>query len=418
MRHSHAPRDAAPVSPAVTRVLLATTVGLALAVLAGLVLLWPQGGTTLPPSARLLAPGATVQEAEVRSLALLDCQSAGSVADAEGRYSTVRCGKAELDVGGTRVSVDVPPSALQAGLGPGTGVRVVHVPATAQAPESWQYYDLERSVPLVALALCFAVVTVAVARLRGLAALAGLVVAYAVLAVFLLPALVAGGNALAVGVVGSGAILLVVLYLAHGLSARTTCALLGTFAGLAACAGLGSLAITLTHLTGSVSQEQLLLGSLRADVSPSGIVLCGLVLAALGALNDVTVTQASAVWELHAAEPTTGRRRLFGSAMRIGRDHIASTVYTLAFAYAGTALPVLLLLQLQQVPVGVASSSEQISTEIVSSLVSGLGVVLAVPLTTAVAVLARTAGRAPRRGSGRHGGLPAGRRPARRGSHR
>jgi uncharacterized membrane protein len=115
-------------------------------------------------------------------------------------------------------------------------------------------------------------------------------------------------------------------------------------------------------------------------------VLCGLLIAGLGVLNDVTVTQASAVWELYETSPQTPARRLFGSAMRIGRDHIASTVYTIAFAYVGAALPVLLLISVYQLSVGDALFSEALAEEMVRTLVGSIGLVLAIPLTTLVAV--------------------------------
>lgn len=125
------------------------------------------------------------------------------------------------------------------------------------------------------------------------------------------------------------------------------------------------------------------------------MLLAGLVLAGLGVLNDVTVTQASAVWELHQADPGVGTRRLTRSAMRIGRDHIASSVYTLVFAYAGAALPLFLLIVVYERPMLEAVSAEAIATEVVSMLVGAIGLVLAVPLTTVVAALVVTAAAPP-----------------------
>jgi uncharacterized membrane protein len=112
----------------------------------------------------------------------------------------------------------------------------------------------------------------------------------------------------------------------------------------------------------------------------------GIVIASLGILNDVTVTQASAVWELRDLDPTAPPRRLFAGAMRIGRDHIASSVYTIVFAYAGAALPVLLLINLADRPLSTILTGEALGQEIVRTLVGSIGLVLAVPLTTAVGV--------------------------------
>ena len=121
-----------------------------------------------------------------------------------------------------------------------------------------------------------------------------------------------------------------------------------------------------------------------------GLFLCGVVLAGLGVLNDVTITQASAVWELRSSAPEASRRVLFSRAMRTGRDHIASTVYTIAFAYAGAALPVLLLVQVYRLSLVQTLTSGQFAEEIVRTLVGSIGLVLAIPLTTAIATLVAT----------------------------
>jgi uncharacterized membrane protein len=110
-------------------------------------------------------------------------------------------------------------------------------------------------------------------------------------------------------------------------------------------------------------------------------------LAGLGVLNDVTITQASSVWELRAASPAMSRRHLFSSAMRIGRDHIASAIYTIAFAYAGASLAVLLLLTIYDRPLIQLISSESLAEEIARTLITSTGLILAVPITTAIATL-------------------------------
>lgn len=236
--------------------------------------------------------------------------------------------------------------------------------------------------------IVYATIVVLVARWRGVAAVAGLVISLTGIGLFTLPALLAGSSGLAVGLVTASALMFVVLYLAHGFTARTTTALLGTIAGLAVTGALGWWAAGAANLTGLVGEEALQLPAYAPAVDLRGVVLCGLILAGLGVLNDVTITQASAVWELHATRPDASRRELFTSAMRIGRDHIASTVYTIAFAYVGAALPLLLLVSLLAVPLGHTLTSGEIAEEVVRTLVSSIGLVLAIPLTTAVAVVA------------------------------
>ncbi|MDQ6642510.1 MAG: YibE/F family protein, partial [Actinomycetota bacterium] len=219
-----------------------------------------------------------------------------------------------------------------------------------------------------------------------------------ILAAFMLPALLDGKPGLGVAVVGASAIMFVVLYLAHGVSIRTSAALAGTLVGVGITALIGLLAIHQSRLSGISNETGALQSGFVHDLNFQGLLTCAVIIAGLGVLNDVTITQASAVWELRGAAPDLDRRALFSRAMRIGRDHIASTIYTIVFAYAGAALSVLLLLYFYQRPVLSLVSTEDISEEIVRTLASGIGLVLAVPITTAMAAL--TVGGARRDASG------------------
>ncbi|NYI41086.1 YibE/F family protein [Demequina lutea] len=249
------------------------------------------------------------------------------------------------------------------------------------------FSDFERGSPMLWLFLLYVVVVVAVARWRGVGALLGLAAAFGVVVFFTIPALFDGRDALGVGLVtGSGA-LFVLLYLAHGPNARTTTAYLGTLAGLSVTAVLAWWAVGASKLTGVWTDANTQMEFSDRGVSLRGMVLCGIILAGLGVLNDVTVTQASAVWELRAARPDLGWRQLFVRAMRIGRDHIASTVYTIAFVYVGAALPTLMLVMLYGQSLGITLTSSDIAEEVVRTLVSSIGLVLAVPLTTLIGAL-------------------------------
>jgi uncharacterized membrane protein len=187
----------------------------------------------------------------------------------------------------------------------------------------------------------------------------------------------------------------VVLYTTHGLSMRTSVALGGTLAGVALTALAAWWAVGASHLSGVVDEGGSMLVTQVPGLSLQRVLIASVVIAGLGALNDVTITQASAVWELRGAAPGLGRVALFRSAMRIGRDHVASTIYTLAFAYVGTALALLLAVQLYDRPFLDLLGTEEIAEEVVRSLAGGLGLVLAMPVTTALAVAVVRGPRAP-----------------------
>jgi uncharacterized membrane protein len=237
------------------------------------------------------------------------------------------------------------------------------------------------------LAAVYAFVVVLVARWRGFRALLGLAGAYAVVAYFIIPGLVQGSPPILLGLVGSSVIMIGVLYFAHGFSARTSTALLGTIFGLVTTSLIAAWSTGAAHLTGLNDDADYTLSYATGSISLSGILVCGLIISGLGVLNDVTITQSSAVWEMHELAPESSARRLFAGAMRVGRDHIASTVYTIVFAYAGAALPLLILLSLQERPFVETISSGELAEEIVRTLVGSIGLVLAIPVTTGIAVL-------------------------------
>jgi hypothetical protein len=155
------------------------------------------------------------------------------------------------------------------------------------------------------------------------------------------------------------------------------------------------------------------IGSGELDLA--AMVLAGMVFGALGALDDVTVTQASAVWELRAVNPGMSRLELYRSGLRIGRDHVASTVNTLALAYAGASLPLLILFVMSKQSLGSVANSEVVATEIIRTLVGSIGLVAAVPVTTwLAAALAPAGGEAPDGDGDGNGDPEAGAPPSRR----
>ncbi len=253
------------------------------------------------------------------------------------------------------------------------------------APFRYAFSDRDRSAPLLMLTLVFAVTVVLLGRLRGASALAGLASSILILGFYTLPALLAGQSALVIACVSAALIALVALYTSHGFTPMTTVAVLGTLAALALTTALGVVVIEVTQLSGFATEESFFIEGV-GDVDVRGLLLAGLVIGALGALDDMTVTQASVVFELRRANPRQPARELSAAAMRVGRDHVASTVNTLFLAYAGASLPLLLLFSVGRVPALDVANSEVVATEIVRTLVGSIGLVASVPLTTWLAV--------------------------------
>ncbi|MGC4174927.1 YibE/F family protein [Demequina sp.] len=249
------------------------------------------------------------------------------------------------------------------------------------------FSDYKRSAPLLAMVIVFVLAVLLVARWRGAGALLGLLLAFGVVVFYTVPALIDGQPPIIVGLVTGAGALALLLYIAHGFNARTTTAYLGTIAGLVVTALLGSWAVSAARIPGVPGEAEVNVSFVASAISLSGLALCGVMLAGLGILNDVTVTQASAVWELRRARPDLARREVYSRGMRVGRDHIASTVYTIAFAYVGASLPLIVLITVYNNSLTNAITSSEIAGEVVRTLVGSLGLVLAVPLTTAIGAL-------------------------------
>ena len=392
MSHQHAaPEEGGPpdpqVSPAARRNLALAMAPLILATVIGLVVLWPRGVN--PEVATGLEIPAELIDGTVTATYEEECPG---IPDEGGPLCTVASvrltsGEAPGDI----IYLDVTPGPASPDLGPGDEIVLGHVTDLPPgAPPGSEYYfaDFQRDLPLGILALLFAGSVILLGRWRGLRALAALGLSLAVLILFVLPGILQGRSPVAVAVVGSAAIMIMALYLAHGLNVRTTTALLGTLVSLCLTGVLAVLFVGATSLTGLASEEAVYLQVSADAINLEGLILAGIIIGTLGVLDDVTVTQASAVWELRKANQSWTFMDIYRPALRIGRDHIASTVNTLVLAYAGAALPLLILFTQAQRPLVEVAAGEVVATEIVRTLVGSIGLVASVPITTALTTAA------------------------------
>lgn len=357
------------------------------------------------PSDRLLGTGLSSTFYDARIITLdrervcpgaEEAQAPEDIGDDRGG-AQIRCPRATVRLlqgqdKGTELQLDLPGGLTKADFAKGDKVVLTYT-ADAEPGYEYAFADRQRKPVLFWLAVAFAVVVVLLGRLRGLAALTGLAASLVVLWSFVLPAILDGQSPILVALVGSSAIAYLALYFAHGFRPATTVALLGTLGALVLTAVLALLVTELAGLTGFASEEAMIVQLAEGSIDLSGLVLAGVVIGALGAIDDMTVTQVAAVGELHDANPDLGRRRLYAAALRIGRDHVASTVNTLALAYAGASIPLLLLFLLTRQSLGTVANGEVMATEIVRTLVGSIGLVCSVPITTWLAVRVIPSGR-------------------------
>lgn len=373
--HSHGHGEKAAASYWVVVGLAITLTLMFVATVVATIMLWPNA-SELPEKRQVTYPGTDTVNAVILSYEEGDPENISVAA-----IATVK-----IEDTGEIAEVQLNPSIARPEI---VGHRVTLMSQTQEAIDLGQpayiFMDFHRTNTLSIIVIIFAVCVIAVAGLKGMAALIGLLAGLAVVWFFTLPALLAGRSALAVAIVTASLILFVVVYMAHGISVKSTTALLGTFAGVAAVILLASWAIPSAVLTPEFDEQMSVLAATTPGINLRGVLLCGMVLSGVGVLNDVTITQASAVWELRAAAPQDTRMSIFTRAMRIGRDHIASTVYTIAFAYVGGALALLLLVNSMDYGALEWISFSDVASELVSIGVASIGLVLTIPLTTAIA---------------------------------
>jgi uncharacterized membrane protein len=266
------------------------------------------------------------------------------------------------------------------------------VPAGSEAPTpastaGYSFSDFERRAPMLWLALAFVILVIAFGRGRGALSLIGLAASLAIVLLFIAPAILDGSDPLAVAIIGSLAVMLLTISLAHGLGPKSLAAIMGTTLSLVLVALLALVFTDFAHLTGLGSEDTAVLQLGGVDVSFDGLLLAGMVIGALGVLDDVTVSQSSTVLALRAANPAFGFRQLYGRALEVGRDHVSATVNTLVLAYAGASLPVLLIFSSGEIGFFEAVNVEVVAVQVVATLVGSIGLIAAVPITTAFAAL-------------------------------
>ena len=363
-------------------------VGLTLIVLVGGIAMRPQGDR-----------GAVqIDVGEIRSAEVVGVSSRGCRDFAGSGCRRVDVVLRDGPASGTRSFVALPKGEFSPQLSIGDRIKVAEPPqldaSTAIAPRGHQplaFVDFDRGRSLLWLALAFIGVVLSLARWQGARSLIGLVISMAVVLLWLVPAILDGRPPLLVALIGGVGVMIVTTVVTHGVGVKGAAAILGAAATLLLIIVLAVAAVDLAQITGLSSEEaSLILAQSAGGVSIQALVLAGIVVGALGVLDDVTISQASTVLALRRANPSMSIGALFKEGMTVGRDHLGATVNTLVLAYAGASLPVLLIFADQGMGFADAVTREVVAQEVVATLVGSIGLVAAVPLTTALAALLGT----------------------------
>jgi uncharacterized membrane protein len=249
---------------------------------------------------------------------------------------------------------------------------------------SYALYETYRfPVVMVALGLFF-ILAALIGRRRGVSALIGLILSIGLIVFVLFPMIINGWNPLVAGILISFVIACITILVSHGIRLRTFLALLATCITLVIAIGLAMLAVSATALYGFGSEESVFLYSaFSQDIDIRGLFLAGIIIGTLGILDDVTAAQVAAIDEVSQANPHSTFRSLYRAGISVGNEHVASMINTLALAYAGASLPLLLLFFLDsQVPGWVMLNSAFLAEELVRTVIGSAALLLAVPIAT------------------------------------
>jgi uncharacterized membrane protein len=271
-------------------------------------------------------------------------------------------------------------------LTPGAKI-MVSISKTPQNVVNAYFVDYIRTTPILWLTVIFAAAIIFISRWKGVGALLSMVFSLYVIIYYIIPHILNGEDPLQVSIIGSAVLLGVTLYLTYGWTLKTHSSVVSMVVVLLLTGALSAIFVVFGKLNGTGDENVMfLIQQMKTPINLRGLLLGGMIIGALGVLDDLVTTQASAVFELHHANPNLGFRGLFNSAMHIGQDHVAATVNTLVLAYAGTSLPMLLLFSLARADYGYLINFSFIAEEVVRTLVGSLGLIAAVPITTAIAI--------------------------------
>lgn len=314
--------------------------------------------------------GGHMQSYQVARVNILDGQYAGIVMEIDYGKRQVRSDEYNLSIGDK---------------------VVVSISKTPENVVNAYFVDFVRTTQILWLTGIFAVSIILISRWKGVRALLSTMFSLYIIIGYIIPHILAGEDPLIVSIIGSIILLGVTLYLTYGWTLKTHAAVISMVIVLLITGALSALFVVFAKLNGTGDENVMFLMQLmETPINLRGLLLGGMIIGALGVLDDLVTTQASAVFELHHANPSFRFRDLYNSAMRIGQDHVAATVNTLVLAYAGASLPMLLMFSFAKGDYGYLVNFSFIAEEIVRTLVGSLGLIAAVPLTTAIAIFFAT----------------------------
>ena len=263
----------------------------------------------------------------------------------------------------------------------------IFVRKSVYGDSEWGMDNISRTGSLTVLFIFFIGLVILTSGWKGFYSLIGLLFTFAVIFTFIVPQILKGASPVVIGTIGAALILIPALYLSYGLNKKSIAAFGGIVIALIFTGSISNYFINSLEFTGMSEASLYLDMATNNSLNLIGLLIAGIIIAAVGVLDDVAAIQSSVVFNLARVNPNLRGLKLFKEAMRVGKDHISAVVNTLVLAYTGASLPLILLLSVQRIPLEYFASLEMVAEEIARTLISSSGLLLAVPLTTLIAVL-------------------------------
>lgn len=265
---------------------------------------------------------------------------------------------------------------------------IVSIAEDQEGSKTYLITDYQRTGSLFIVIVLFIIVVLAVSRLRGLQSLGGLLISLIVVFAFIIPNILKGRDPILISILSGILLIPATFYISHGLKRQTTIAVIGTLISLLITGILAHIFVKAAHITGTSSEDTFYLQMIGDEqINLPNLIIGGIIISAIGILDDVTISQTSIVERLHETNPEIRSGQLFAKAMEVGNDHISSMVNTLVLTYTGASIPLLLLFSTSNISSEYAVNLESVAVEIVRTLVSSIGLILAIPLTTFIATV-------------------------------
>lgn len=265
---------------------------------------------------------------------------------------------------------------------------VISISEDADGNTVYTISDYSRTGPLIVLGLLFVAIVIIVGKVHGIRSLIGLALSLVIVFGFIIPNIIEGHNPIIVSTIAGSFLIPATFYITHGFKRSITIAIIGSLISLICTGLLATYSIVSTHITGMGIEDVFFLQTIGSQpIHLGNLIIAGIIISAIGILDDVTVSQVSVVEQLHKAHGNASTRTLYHEAMTVGQNHISSMVNTLVLVYAGASIPILLIFSSSLFPTAYLINLEFVALEIVRTLVTSIGLILAIPLTTYLAAV-------------------------------